>query len=774
MTKPPRKSSPQPPPAVPPRFPFLSFIPYPLSFLAVAALAVAAFWPVVSGAQTLFFGDVGLYFAPLLSFQRSELLAGRIPLWNPYLLCGTPFIGNPQAWPLHPSSLLLYVFDAPRACGLIGVLSTVWGAWGTLAFLLRRGVGAGAALVASVAWAFGGAFVSKYQFPNMAQAASWLPWLLWAADGVVLRAQTGRAVVLAVCVGLSLLSAHAQMFLLQFYLGLAFSVWRVFQLPTWDARRQTLAYLVAGFLAGALLASAQLLPVIEQARASVRPSLPLAKANRFILPPYAALTNFVAPNFYGNPATDASYVARGNFWEPCAYTGVAPFLLAVWTTIRRFRSSPDVRFWTIAALLCVWLALGRDAGLFAIAFYGLPGLSKFHDAARFLHPATFALACLAAHGLDALGGSVTVAAPSLRAARFRRGVCSAVILAAVCVDLLPFSRTLNPLVNRDVWTGKMARGGPLTPNNGGTREPAAAFSDRIAPPLLGAGGAASPSPPSSFILHPSSFPPQRRLYHTDETGVWRRYVFYKSYGGVSQTSDVRAFLGSLAPNTPAQFGLYDANGYEPVRRADIATLLDAAKAQTKAWETARRCDSNAPAPPIFAALGVGATANARGELRPLSIGEAGGRATFWTHWRNAPTARAAAARVAQPDWDGVPVVARLAAAPVRENAQARSVPLVAQSPDGPDEVTVALPAAHPDGVLVLADTFAPGWTATVDGRPVAIRSANGAFRAVPVGGAAKNVMFRYNPVAWRAGLFASLLALGIITAASVRVALSKL
>jgi len=748
VTIPPAKIPPAPPA---PRVPFLSFIPYPLSFLFVLALALIAFWPVVSGAQTLFFGDIGLYFAPLLSFQRAELLQGRIPLWNPYALCGTPFAGNPQAWPLHPSTLLLYAFDAPRACGLIGVLSTVWGAWGTLAFLHRRGVGTGAALIASVAWAFGGAFVSKYQFPNMAQAASWLPWLLWAADGVIVRPHAGRVALLALCVGLSLLSAHAQMFLLQFYVGLAFCGWRLWRLPTGDARRVALGYLAAGFFVGALLASAQLLPVVEQVGASVRPALPLAKANRFILPPYAALTNFVLPNFYGNPATAAPYVARGNFWEPCAYGGVAPFLLAIWTMCHRFRADADVRFWTVVALFCLWLALGRDAGLFAVAFYALPGLSKFHDAARFLHPATFALACLAAHGLDTILRTLPPQ-PSWT----RRAVC-AFLLAVVCADLLPFSRTLNPLAARNVWA-----------INGEASEV------------------------SSFPQPPSPFPPRRRLYHTDESGVWRRYVSYKTYQGVADPAEVRAFLESLAPNTPTRFGLYDANGYEPVRRADIAVLLDAVKVQTKEWNRARRRKSGAPgharrlpAPPLFNALAVGATVSETSELSPLERGggsrlpAANNRATLWTNWRTAPNARAAAALVTRPDWNGVPVAVGVPSVPSpEETGETPPVSLIALSANGPNAVTVALPARHRAGLVVLSDTNAPGWTATVDGRPAVIHSVNGAFRAVWVAASAKNITFRYNPAPWRVGLFASLFALGMMGtafayAATIRVERSR-
>ena len=57
--------------------------------------------------QVFYWGDTGSYFLPLHQFLRRELLAGRLPLWNPFMLCGTPFVGNPQMFPLYPTTALL-------------------------------------------------------------------------------------------------------------------------------------------------------------------------------------------------------------------------------------------------------------------------------------------------------------------------------------------------------------------------------------------------------------------------------------------------------------------------------------------------------------------------------------------------------------------------------------------------------------------------------------------------------------------------------------------
>ena len=149
--------------------------------LFLLLLTGAWFWPLLSGAKSLYFGDIGLYFIPQLTFERQELLQGRIPLWNPHLLCGTPFVGNPQAWPLYPSAALLYALPAHRAVAVVSVLHLAFAAVGTL-LLLRQRRGLAAALLGAIVFAFGGALVSKMQFPNMVQAASYLPWLLLCLD----------------------------------------------------------------------------------------------------------------------------------------------------------------------------------------------------------------------------------------------------------------------------------------------------------------------------------------------------------------------------------------------------------------------------------------------------------------------------------------------------------------------------------------------------------------------------------------------------------------
>jgi hypothetical protein len=71
--------------------------------------------------------------------------------------------------------------------------------------------------------------------------------------------------------------------------------------------------------------------------------------------------------------------------------------------------------------------------------------------------------------------------------------------------------------------------------------------------------------------------------------------------------------------------------------------------------------------------------------------------------------------------------------------------------DLPERVVVETDAATP-AYLVLADTFDPGWSATVDGRPAPIRPAYVAFRAVFLAAGEHTVIFTYRPAGFELGL----------------------
>jgi hypothetical protein len=106
------------------------------------------------------------------------------------------------------------------------------------------------------------------------------------------------------------------------------------------------------------------------------------------------------------------------------------------------------------------------------------------------------------------------------------------------------------------------------------------------------------------------------------------------------------------------------------------------------------------------------------------------------------------------DWEQVPVDSQ--PAPVVESGNS-----VAVLDYQPERVRVAATSDHPT-LLVLTDSFYPGWHVTVDGRPVPLLRANYLFRAVALPAGPHEVVFRYEPASFRLGAAISLAALAIV------------
>jgi hypothetical protein len=84
--------------------------------------------------------------------------------------------------------------------------------------------------------------------------------------------------------------------------------------------------------------------------------------------------------------------------------------------------------------------------------------------------------------------------------------------------------------------------------------------------------------------------------------------------------------------------------------------------------------------------------------------------------------------------------------------------------DEAERVVVRAEVAAP-ALLVLLDTWYPGWTATIDGVPAPILRADHAFRGVPLEPGVHEVVFTYAPASVRIGVAASaggVLALGLL------------
>ncbi|MCO5193580.1 MAG: YfhO family protein [Anaerolineae bacterium] len=370
-------------------------------------------------------GDIYLYFYPYWHAAAAALQTGRLPLWNPDLFMGAPFLANSQVGLFYPLNWPLWLLlETPYAVSVSIVTHVLIAGLGTY-WATRRALNASrtAALLAALLFALGGFFTAQVEHINQAQALAWLPWLLGVATGWEMvsaewRSLLRKLLAIAILFALQLAAGHAQAV---FISGVALLLWSALQLAVrrgaWGkAAVLTALVIVGGVLLAALLVAVQLMPLLELTRLSLRQGgLSTNEALSFSLHPLLA-ARALLPG-YGQ----TSYV------EYVAYLPLVALVLAVvgawqWRTNRAVVAPLGL------AVVGLFLALGAANPLYRYGLIHVPGFDLFRVPARWLTLYALGAALLAAAGWDwlmARGWRIT--------GRDRRPIAAGLL---VCVGLI--------------------------------------------------------------------------------------------------------------------------------------------------------------------------------------------------------------------------------------------------------------------------------------------------------------------------------------------------
>ncbi len=383
---------------------------WPVGFLAL--LCAASYWDVLwLPADRIVAGnDLTNMFLHWLRFAVSSVERGQLPLWNPYLFSGVPFVANPQPALFYPPTWLALLMPVTRAFGWIIVLHLWIAGAGMYAWLRSEGASVVGALVGGVTFAFSGyVFVRVYAgHLGVITTGAWLPTILWAYRCAVARRSWKLAVVGGLPVGLSILAGHTATFI---YVALGLEGYVVFCVwESWRTCQETrffrknlvslvpLAWAGVMLFVGLAVAAVQLLPMAEFALHSTRQAAPSYEfASRFSWPPGYLLTLLV-PNFFGEPA-HTGYWGDGVYDEFIFYVGVLPLLLALLGLRLRHRLTPFLFVLGLGALL---LAFGKYASLHPLFYRFVPLFKSARAPARAGFLFTLAAAALAGLTMTAL------------------------------------------------------------------------------------------------------------------------------------------------------------------------------------------------------------------------------------------------------------------------------------------------------------------------------------------------------------------------------------
>lgn len=712
--------------------------------------------------QNLELFDVTVFFYPQDVFLNARLKAGDLPLWNPYLFCGHPMAGSGQSALFYPPRLLAHLLFAPAvARTLVIAVHVLLDGLAMYLWLRGRGLVPWAACVGGVAWMLNGQVAGWMEFEHVPVIAAYLPLMLWSLD----RALEGRGRywgLLALAGALSLHGGHLQLNLYSGLVVAAYALVRVRGWRDWGALLATTVLIL-------MLAAPTLLPFLELLSQSQRTAFTPQQIRETMAPRLESLVaTLVCPDLWGNPAR--GYMlnrVQANLIYPefACFFGLVPLGLALLAVVRARRQTAwplrEVALW--ASLAVVSLPLAAATPVYDLLLFLVPPL-KILIPSRILLAFHFAGAALAG-----LGAHCWLTQGPPRGLRVI-AVAGLVAWGATIgwfhwqLDTAPAAWLAQPIKIPPADLPAEVRLAAARSNYSSPQMWAPAV---ILTGLLLWGGRRRSFPLAllaslDLLLFASHFnptvPPASLFPETSQT----RYL--REHAGLYRADKLHAaFYNTLVP-----YGVHLLSGYESMFPQRVFLTLSAAEPGRPSMRSlslqnfqpafleafALRYLVLPPQEPAPAGswepLGQGLYENKKALERAFVTGR-------YRVYGNLEEVRRA---LAAPDFSPRAGVALEAEppGPVEESAEGSRLTV---SSDTPDRVVLDVDMAGP-GLVVLSDTFYPGWEAQVDGERKTILAANGCGRAVQVNPGAHRVVFEYRPASVRAGIMACGLALAVL------------
>ena len=792
----------------------------------LAALTAVLLLPALGADDVLYFRDVSQNHQPYRQLTAATVAGGEAPLWNPWRGAGQPLLANPNALVLHPTTLLFLFLPLPTALDLSVVMMIFLAGAGTWLVLRDMGASRLAALLGAASFAFSGYVVSLGNLMNLLDAVSFMPLTLWLAGRAirVRLAPWGPLAALSLAVqilaGEPLLLACTFLGLVPLLCGGSGTGARA----GWGGFRGAGSLGIIIVLALGL-SMAGLLPTLELlARSERGAGFEAADSLKWSLPP-AALGEMAFPSLFGDPTR----IGVDAFWGSGLHDSGLPLILSIhlggavlvlaaagfWSGLfgARPRRHETIVLAALAAL-GIALALGRFLPLLP-ALLALPGTGWVRYPVKFLLLTVWAVPLLAARGVDAARE-----AHAARERESRRPVTGAgAALAAIAAAGLAL------MVSGASWLAipaQLATPYALAAVARGMREavvvglvPAAAVFA-----LIAAGWARrSHRPMRSIAIGLTCIPIASLMLCSVGLNPVSPASFYEEEPRLASVLGPAAQDGRLwAVPRPRGFAFrtpmeWDSDSLRWGFRWDRMTLRNATYFSTGYRFAFDRGNERLDVMPgaavgrdLYDRAGAGTMSpemvrmlSLAGVDRVIVYGENGAAGlveeTRLAGESNIPVVilrnenalpRAyvvhevesisgpdeALERVLDPGFDP-----RRAA--VVEGAAAPALPDAIPARNGPESsamiveesanrVMIRAALSRP-GHLILADTYYPGWVATVDGARAPILRANAMFRAVALAAGDHDVEFRYRPTSVTAGLLCSIVsmiaALGVVALA---------
>lgn len=333
-----------------------------------------------------------------LSIQRAMIEAGQVPLWSDHILSGVPLTANPLSGLHYPPGWLALLFPLPFGLNLAAVVHILFGGYGMYRFLGKLGVDRPARLFGALAFEGMPKWISHLGAGHLTliYACSWLPWLFMAQSKVE---ENPRRYWMLPGLILGIIFLADPRFAA--VAGIFWVVYALFYAPTRASIRRVafrFTRLLAGGVFAAGVGAVLLLPLIEFLGRSTRLTMSTTDVATMSLP-VSRLLGFVVPEMGGTA-------------EWVVYCGVMVLALVMLALAVPEVQKPAMA-WCGFAVIFILLSLGSNLpGYNWLA--SLPGFNLLRVPPRMMLAAMFALCVAASLGFQVIASHGTRGILSLK------------------------------------------------------------------------------------------------------------------------------------------------------------------------------------------------------------------------------------------------------------------------------------------------------------------------------------------------------------------------
>jgi len=319
--------------------------------LGAALVAMAPFVGVLLGRIEFYFDDHFRFSAPVAELFAESVRAGHLPLWNPWVLTGTPLVAERGAMIAHPGLLLALVEQPSHAVGTLMVLLLGVLAASSTALLQALSVRTLLAMAVGAAIGLSGPALSYTSAAPFLATLAFVPLVLLAA----IRLAQGKGSVVAggMALGMALLGGDLPGALLAAVVALVVFAAAGGRIGTAWPRLLGVAAVAVAVGAGSWFPVIWALPMSERGA-----GIAAAEAGRWSFHPGEAL-GFIWPHPLGLP------LPRFTFWPFRQLGQDRLFLHSVWigslvstASVLAWRGDRVARALAVAAAILLVMATG--------------------------------------------------------------------------------------------------------------------------------------------------------------------------------------------------------------------------------------------------------------------------------------------------------------------------------------------------------------------------------------------------------------------------------